>query len=141
MKEIFAWKSISCALLCFFAINETAHAEPYLAVRQGLKCSTCHMAASGGGQRTTYGSAFAQTELPARTLDMGQLWTGDIGRYFAVGGDIRGGWNRLDVAGRTSISDTEFEEFLAYIQIKPLPNYLTLYVDAKLRPDDPEIRE
>ena len=141
MKKGLAWTSIGCALLWLVAMNKTVHAEPYLAVQKGLKCSTCHMAASGGGQRTPYGSAFAQTELPARTLDMGKLWTGEIGRYFAVGGNIRGGWNRLDVPGRSSISDTELEEFLAYIEIKPFPKYLTLYVDAKLRPDDPEIRE
>jgi len=141
MKKKPAWKSIGCALLFLFAMIETVHAEPYLAVRQGLKCSTCHTAASGGGQRTVYGNAFAQTELAARTLDMGQLWTGDIGRYFAVGGDVRGGWNRLDVPGQSSIADTELDEILAYVEIKPFPEYLTLYVDAKLRPDDPEIRE
>ena len=135
------WKSIACALLCLFAVNQTVHAEPYLAVQKGLKCSTCHRADSGGGQRTAYGNVFAQTELAARTLDMGDLWTGDIGRYFAVGGDIRGGWNRLDVPRQESSSDTELEEFLAYVEIKPFPKYLTLYVDARLRPDDPEIRE
>lgn len=135
------WKSIACALLCLFALNQTVNAEPYLAVQKGLKCSTCHRAASGGGQRTAYGNVFGQTELAARTLDMGDLWTGDIGRYFAVGGDVRGGWNRLDVPRRGSNSDTELDEFLAYVEIKPIPKYLTLYVDARLRPDEPEIRE
>lgn len=141
MKKRFAWQSIGCTLLCSFLMFQTVHAEPYLAVRQGLKCSTCHTAAAGGGQRTTYGNVFAQTELPVRTLDMGQLWTGEIGRYLAVGGDVRGGWNRLEVPGRSSISDTELEELLAYVQIKPFTKYLALYVDAKLRPDDAEIRE
>lgn len=141
MKKRLAWISIGYAVLCLFAMNQTVHAEPYLAAQKGLKCSTCHVAASGGGLRTTYGNVFAQTELPARTLDMGQLWTGEIGRYFAVGGDVRGGWNRLDVPGQGSISDTELEEFLLYVEVKPFPKYLILYVDARLRPDDPKIRE
>lgn len=136
-----SWKSLGFALCCLFLASEIASAEPYLAVQQGLKCSTCHIAASGGGQRTVYGNAFAQTDMPARTLDMGELWTGEIGRYFAVGGDIRGGWNKLDVPGQSSTSETELNEFLAYVEIRPFPKYLTLYVDAKLRPDDPEVRE
>jgi hypothetical protein len=72
---------------------------------------------------------------------MGKLWTGEIGRYFSIGGDLRGGWDRQDVPGEESTSETELEELLAYVEVKPFPKYLMLYVDAKLRPDDPEIRE
>ncbi|MDX1498983.1 MAG: hypothetical protein R3176_03745 [Woeseiaceae bacterium] len=118
-----------------------AGAEPYLAVAKGLKCGTCHVAASGGGKRTAYGNTYAQTELPARTLDLGTIWTGELGSYFAVGGDARGGWRQVDVPGQRSATDTDLDEFLAYAEIRPVPKYLTLYVDARLRPDDPVIRE
>lgn len=121
-------------------MRQTAFAEPYLAVEKGFKCSMCHTSPSGGGLRTVYGNAYLQAELPARTLDMGRLWTGEITKYLAVGGDLRGGWNQIDVPGQPKTSETELEEILAYVEVRPLPRYLTFYVDAKLRPDDPVVR-
>lgn len=132
----------SILLLIVFALAPgLVSAEPYLAVQKGLKCGNCHTSPSGGGKRTAYGNLYAQTELPARTLEMGSLWTGEFGRRLALGGDLRGGWTQTDVEGQSRVSVTELEEFLAYAEIRPFPQYLTLYADARLRPDDPEIRE
>ncbi len=122
-------------------VHQSVLAEPYLAVQKGLKCGMCHTSPSGGGKRTVFGNAFAQTELSERTLDLGGLWTGELGKYFAIGGDIRGGWNQIDVSGQPNASDTELEEFLAYVEIRPFPRYLTIYVDAQLGPEDPVVRE
>ena len=57
------------------------------------------------------------------------------------GGDIRGGWKQVDVPGQPKTSETDLEEFLAYVEIRPFPKYLTIYVDAKLGPEDPVVRE
>lgn len=116
-------------------------AEPYLAVHKGLKCMMCHISPAGGGKRTPYGNVFQQAEAAGRTLHLGDLWTGELGQYLAVGADIRGGWNRIDVPGQPATSETDLEEFLVYVEIRPLPRFLTLYLDAKLRPDDPFVRE
>jgi hypothetical protein len=118
-----------------------AQAEPYLAVQRGLKCMTCHVSPSGGGKRSSYGNIYAQTEFSERTLDLGKLWTGDIGRYLAVGGDVRTSTRRLDVPGQDDSRESGLEKFLAYVEVKPFPRYLTLYVDARLRPGDPQVRE
>ncbi len=131
----------SLLLLSAVFMHESAFAEPYLAVQKGLKCGMCHASPSGGGQRTVFGNVYAQTELSGRTLDLGEFWTGKLGQYLAVGGDIRGGWNQIDVPGQPKTSDTDLEEFLAYIELRPFPKYLTIYVDAKLRPEDPIVRE
>ena len=131
----------SLLLLSAVFMHESAFAEPYLAVQKGLKCGMCHASPSGGGQRTVFGNVYAQTELAGRTLDLGGLWTGELGKYLAVGGDIRGGWNQVDVPGQPKTSDTDLQEFLAYIELRPFPKYLTIYVDAKLRPEDPIVRE
>ncbi len=40
-----------------------AHAEPYMAVRTGMKCSQCHVNQSGGAGRTEYGHAYTQYKL------------------------------------------------------------------------------
>ena len=102
-------------------MHQSVLAEPYLAVQKGMKCGMCHVSTSGGGKRTVYGNVFAQAEASERTMDLGALWTGELGKYFAVGGDIRGGWNQVNVPGQPSTSDTELEEFLAYLEIRPIP--------------------
>ncbi len=134
-------RALSLLLLLSAFVPLSVLAEPYLAVQKGFKCGMCHTSPSGGGKRTTFGNAYAQTELSERTLNLGKLWTGELGKYFAVGGDIRGGWNRIDVSGQPNSSDTELEEFLAYVEIRPFPKYLTIHVDAKLGPEDPVVRE
>lgn len=125
----------------FLTFNSLVQAEPYLAIEKGLKCGTCHVSPSGGGLRTSYGNLYAQSEMPAQTLDWGKLWTGELGRYFAVGGDARASWQEIDVPNQAAVSDSGLDEFLAYVEIKPFPKYLSLYVDARLRPGDPQIRE
>ena len=66
-------------------------AEPYLAVRQGLPCSGCHVNPTGGGLRNAAGNAFAQNELAARRIDTGETtWLGDLNRLQSFGGDFRG---------------------------------------------------
>ncbi len=127
--------------LVMACVAPDASAEPYLAVQKGLSCGTCHTSPSGGGKRTPYGNLFAQTELAARKVDFGALWTGNLGKYLAVGADLRASRQELDVPGQGSSSDSGLDEVLAYVEIKPLPKYLTLYFDARLRPDDPVVRE
>ena len=131
-------------VVLWLACIPLARAEPYIAVNQGLKCISCHTSATGGGKRNAYGNVFAQTQLPARTLraeGKTGFWTGEVFKYLAVGGDLRGGWNRIDVPEEPQTSQTELNSFLGYIEIKAIPNYLTLYIDAKLAPGDVEIRE
>jgi len=139
MREACSRGIIVAALIGLWSVP--LQAEPYLAVQKGMKCMTCHAAPSGGGKRTAYGNAYMQTEMAARTLDMGPIWTGDFGRYLGIGGNVRGGWSQLDVPGEAASSETDLEEFLAYAEIRAWPGYLTLYVDARLRPNDPVVRE
>lgn len=134
-----AMLALACVVL--MSASPVADAEPYIALQEGLKCSACHVSPSGGGKRTAYGNAYAQAKLAAHAIDFGNSWTGDISRYLAVGGDARGGWTRLDVPGQDSNSDSDLEEILGYVEVRAIPDRLSLYVDAKLAPDDPVIRE
>ena len=141
MRPGLAGPAAVVAMLCLALLSPAAMGEPYLAVQKGLKCGTCHVSPSGGGKRTPYGNLYAQNEFAARTLDMGKPWTGELGKYLAVGANLRASWQELDVPGQSTVSDSGLDEWLAYVEIRPFPRYLSLYVDARLRPDDPLIRE
>ncbi len=93
-------RSAALILLSVVIARQPLLAEPYLAVQKGLKCMLCHTSPSGGGKRTAYGNIYDQAELSERTLDLGDFWTGELTKYLAVGGDIRGGWNQFDVPGQ-----------------------------------------
>lgn len=120
-----------------------AHAEPHFAVQKGLKCLACHTSPTGGGKRTAYGNIFAQTELPAYRLRdaVDGYWTGELSKYIAIGADVRGSWVENDVPGQTRVSDTELDEVLAYIDVRIIPDRMSLHLDAKLLPDEPVERE
>ena len=107
-------------LLLLTLLPPVVSAEPYLAVQKGLKCGVCHTSPAGGGKRTPYGNLYMQNEMPERTLDMGEPWTGDLGRYLAIGANIRASWQRQEVPGQPSRTDSDLDEFLA-VEAKSSP--------------------
>ena len=113
-----------------------AHAEPYLAVRMGLKCSACHENATGGGLRTAFGNVFAQSVLPERTADPGPggPWTGALNRFISLGADLRAGGTFTQVPGAATRSEFDLNELRAYLQLNALPDRLAIYVDQRLAP-------
>jgi hypothetical protein len=115
---------------------EVAGAEPWLAVRMGLRCAICHENPTGGGLRTAFGNAFAQTQLPARTVDLGELgpWTGALNRFVSLGADLRAGATLTDIPGSTTQSEFGVQEARVYLQLNPLPERLALYLDQRLAP-------
>lgn len=125
--------------------DQQAAAEPYIAVQSGKKCVACHTSPSGGGKRNAYGNVYAQSELAARLLKKDEkgynYWTGEIFKYLAIGGDIRGGWIKEIVPGQQNHTDLEVDEFLAYAEVRLIPQYLTFHLDAHLYPDDILARE
>ncbi|HEX7027706.1 MAG TPA: hypothetical protein VF268_10730 [Gammaproteobacteria bacterium] len=126
-------------------IHAVANAEPYLAVRSGLKCMACHTNPTGGGKRNEYGNIYAQQTLAApgkNESGTGEPWTGSINRYLALGADFRGEFSVTDVPGAPDVSsEFIYEESLVYLQLQPLPGRLSLYVDHKLGPGNARTRE
>jgi len=54
-----------------FLAAPSAVAEPYMAVREGYKCSVCHVNRTGGGARTDYAAVYEATRMAAGTTFMG----------------------------------------------------------------------
>ena len=80
----FSVATIASAFALFVAGSVVA--EPYFALREGLKCASCHVSTSGGGMRNTFGAAWGQTTLPAKRIELPgeEIWTGAVNRYIAV---------------------------------------------------------
>jgi hypothetical protein len=122
-----------CVLLCFAAA--AAHAEPYLAVQLGVKCGQCHVNPTGGGLRTTFGDVFAQTVLPAQHLDAAlDNWTGQVGPYLRVGGDLRFDASVTQMPQTRSAQQFELEQTRVYLEADLIPNRLLAYVDEQVAP-------
>jgi hypothetical protein len=122
-------------LLACFSLD-TANAEPYFAVREGLKCANCHVSPSGGGMRNAFGNGWAQTVLPQRRIEVPgvETWTGALNRYLLIGGNLRAGYSYTDVPHDTAQSEFDVQEMRAYLGIAIIPERLLLYVDQHVAP-------
>jgi hypothetical protein len=121
------------AALCLVALR--AHAEPYLAIQQGLKCGQCHVNPTGGGLRTAYGDVYAQTILPQQHLDTGSdVWTGDVTRFLRVGGDLRFDFSSTQVPHSKTLDQFLMEQTRVYGQASVIPERLFVYVDEQVAP-------
>ncbi|MEX0899829.1 MAG: hypothetical protein WD081_03970 [Gammaproteobacteria bacterium] len=129
-------------VVCALGVAGAAWAEPYLAVRNGLKCAGCHVNPSGGGMRNAYGNIYAQTQLPARAARFdGDPWTGILNSVVALGGDARADWRRDEVPGSASVSDADLREIRLYLQLTAVPDRLTVHIDQHVAPNDADNRE
>jgi hypothetical protein len=128
----------AAAAVLLLAVSLPAAAEPYLAVRQGLACSGCHVNPTGGGLRNAAGNAFAQNELAARRIDTGEApWLGDLNRFVSLGGDFRGSATYTDFP-ESEDQDLAFavDELRAYLDLHVIPGRLSVYLDQKFAPGD-----
>jgi hypothetical protein len=120
-----------------------ASAEPFLALRTGLKCAACHVNGTGGGMRTAFGTNYSQTILPRKIqITNGQRTVFDPG--FAddvkVGGDLRL-QNRSVLQPGEDANQFEFAEGNLYAEIVMVPDFLSFYVDEAVAPGGASARE
>ena len=119
-----------------------AFAEPYLAVRYGLKCQTCHVNPTGGGLRSNFGDVFSQTQLPAHPIrgNWG-LWTGEVTKWLRVGGNIRYDANFTETPHAPNTHTLAMQQGRLYAEAEVVPNRLIFYADAQVTPGTADDRE
>ena len=119
-----------------------AYAEPYLSVQSGLKCVTCHTNPTGGGKRNAFGTAFAHSELAQRIVgEADDVWSGEVNRWFSAGGDLRAGYNSVDVPNSEEQSEFDISRGTIYAEARAIPGLLSFYVDQQFAPDNTINRE
>ncbi|MFN0040297.1 MAG: hypothetical protein ACKVP2_12365 [Burkholderiales bacterium] len=127
-------------------------AEPYLAVRTGAKCMACHVNPTGGGKRTEFGAIYGQTTMAAARLNLrtGQAvpadgsepasWTGRLNDQFAVGADLRGNMQYIVVPNEVDTFAFN-QRAQAYLEVQPIADRLTIYLDERVSPGAATNRE
>lgn len=131
------------ALVCTLLAPAAARAEPYLAVKEGFKCMQCHVNPTGGGMRTVFGNAYAQSQLAAQRLDTGAYgqWTDALRNMILIGGDLRANYHYTGIPHEKSENAFETEEIRAYIAANVIPDHLMVYADQSLGPNGSDNRE
>jgi hypothetical protein len=142
---------LSVALVTWLEVS--AHAEPYMAVREGFRCSACHVNVTGGGKRNDTIAAHARDILryPSffdKLTKPAEAFSGDINQYLSIGADLRmsttlvfqelgdNGVVENNTAFRGRLDSVQFEvnEADLYGEIRLIPDLLTLYVDQRFSP-------
>lgn len=137
-----------------------AHAEPYIAVREGYKCSFCHTNQTGGGKRTGVVSAHADEFLKYpkglfEDLDARMPITGQLVEGVSIGADFRGVNTTLfrdtpNARGRVpnntafrpaESNDFDVAEASAYLEVNLIKDALTFYLDESFGPGSAVNRE
>lgn len=143
--------ALGAAALAGALLAALAHAEPYLAVRAGAKCMTCHTNPTGGGKRTEYGATYGSTVLAAGSLgpvsgatapnEAPGIWTGKINDYLALGADARMNLDSTDIPNQEDTLDFRLRSTQLYLEFQLVPNRLSLYVDEHVAPGGASNRE
>jgi len=133
------------AAIIIFLSAPLCFAEPYLAIREGLKCSACHMNRMGGGQRTKFGAGFGVQDIPWKSFD---LQSSHIPTFFstlndrlAVGGDFRMNNDSTILDSKTQTNNFGVHEAEVYIHASLLPDTLSFYADEQVAPNGVQSRE
>lgn len=129
-------------------ISTSPHAEPYIAIREGYKCSKCHVNMTGGGKRTEFGNIYTLTRLagtyikfnrPDQTNDDDQetaepstssFFNGRLNDFIAIGGDFRTVFQFTDTPNQDTENEFIINKSVIYLQVDLIPGNALLYWTA-----------
>ena len=143
-----------CIAVAIVVLPAVASAEPFLAQREGYRCSQCHVNRTGGGKRTPFGHQYALTHMtlvssgPARDARSGAeprrraaFWRAidpQITDWFSVGANLR--VNHTTIFANKIHNSFENPEASLYAQLDAT-QFLTAYVDVSFAQGAVEARE
>lgn len=130
--------------LVILLLPSAVFAEPYLAMREGLKCSSCHVNRTGGGKRTRMGTGYGTQALPWRKIDLQEkkiphYWS-ILDDVLSVGGDFRF-MNDSKFEKDNTTNTFQTDKANLYLSAKVLPDTLSFYLDESVAPGGAQTRE
>jgi hypothetical protein len=124
-----------------------------MAVREGFRCSACHVNITGGGKRNDTLAAHARDILRYPTFfeklaKPADAFTGDINQYVSLGADLRVSTtllfqelgdngvvhNNTAFRGRLDTVQVDVNEADLYGEVRLIPDILSFYVDQRFSP-------
>jgi len=141
------WSAGLFAVLLLLPMT-AAQAEPYIAVREGYKCSQCHVNKTGGGKRNDFANTYVQTRLASSfvqwqrtdTVDehegvhaVSDVYHGRLNPFFSVGADIRMLYTQVETPGVDKKSKTmDISSGLMYFEMEMAPSKASIYIDQSV---------
>lgn len=119
--------------LILITISLYSNAEPYLAVRTGLKCMSCHITPTGGGMRNEVGQAFGRGL--AASHDGASYFNSNLSENIKIGGDFRSSLQSVKTPGEENQLSFNTDRASIYLSATLLEN-LSLYIDQQQAPSN-----
>ena len=149
------------AVALALGLAERVAAEPYMAVREGRKCSTCHVNMTGSGMRTLLANTHLEEITHYRELfpefeSVEDTWNGQVTSFFSLGADIRvdnslvfqdepnaqGQVSNNEVfRGRVDENILDLRQADIYFLFAPVPDFLEIYLDQSFAPGGTSTKE
>src|SRR3989338_4456395 len=128
-------------LLVLALTGSTALARPYFAVREGYKCSQCHVNRTGGGKRNDFGVIYSQTALPMLKVGEGSFFHNELSEFVSLGANVRLD-NKTVLKKQSKETNTfTFPEGNLYLETALIKEKLALYFDENFAPTGASARE
>lgn len=120
--------------LLFLLCTATSFAEPYLAFKNNMFCSGCHINPIGGGERNTYGAYYGTNVLPQTAGSLTQFDAGSISDGLRLGANFRANYTQVDNKNGDNTSTFETQSGQLYFLLQPKDSRFSLYIDEQLAP-------
>jgi hypothetical protein len=131
------------SVILLLSTSISTKAEPYLALKNNLKCIACHINPSGGGLRNDFGKIYGYNILPARVsrFDSGKFLK--LNPLITLGADARFNANFQENDKKNDNSSKSFDVTSAqvYLNIEVPNSGLSFYLDQQVAPGSAINRE
>jgi len=128
--------AIIATIICALLLSNRVKAEPYLAIKNNLKCSACHVNPDGGGLRNEFGKIYGQQLLPAKASNFDSIKMAQVTQFLSIGADARFNANLQKTEEENNNTNKSFsvESAQLYVNFKIPETGLSFYLDQQVAP-------